>query len=366
VAAHKSTNAVFIGLSIICGLLAAAVLFEVILQITDSTNYDTIVNDPTTGLLHYKPGISFTVQSQCYSNEIHINSEGFNAPEWPPVSKSPHEYRIEILSASYIDSEQVPLMERMTTKLQQKLNAEPNQPYTYEVIPIAFGGTGTFLDILYYLRYGQSLHPDLVINLTTENIWNVDATGNGGQYAVPYDSQGNLITALPSSYKNSQSGNFKALLRKSKFLMTIGEKLQGYVGQAQSDVHAYVLPLEDKFTHTPNQVLASNSGWSIEEKLFTTFSADVKNTPAKFMVMSWATPFGTPQDAQVMHDNLTMLSAKDGFPYFDLSPSIAEQASSTGVSPVWPCDPHWSAAGNSYAAEGLYEYLESHPSLLGK
>lgn len=341
------------------GAVLTCAAFEVVLQFTDPTNYDRFAVDPTSGLVHNKPNSSFFAYSTCFTNTMVTNSLGFHAPEPPTELKQPNEFRIVITGSSFVEGSSVPVNELLSSVLEQKLNALPGHHYLYKVIPVAFSGNGTYFDILFYLRYGRPLQPDLVININTEYELGRDVPDV--PHPPQFDAQGALITGpLPIASQTSLLAKIKDTMRQSKLIMNVYNR---YLVLRQNKVEA--LPGEETQGPKPNAAeLASE--WALENKLLSTFNTYVTADGAQFMVASWTTHSAATSTADALHTHLSAAASVNNFSYLDMRPSIAAEEKATGQSASWPCDEHWSAAGNSFAAQALFEYLQSHPALLQK
>ena len=61
------------------------------------------------------------------------------------------------------------------------------------------------------------------------------------------------------------------------------------------------------------------------------------------------------------------IALKNHAVYFDVSPVVATEQSAAGNPATWyPCDGHWTPAGNHYVADALYQYLVAHPTLISR
>jgi len=337
-------------LQIILGIVLACLALEAVLQVMDQTNYDRFANDPHTGLLLYKPDIAFTAAGECYTNTVRTNSLGLHGDEPPPQRKKTDEFRIVLVGSSFVEATQVSIPDLISTKLANLLNAQSNKKYTYEVIPIGFSGNGTYLDSQYFLAYGAPLKPDLVINLTTD--YDHSRAEPGASYA---DEKGNLIMQKPVLQNESLTADIKGLLRKSKLAMNLFYRFTELKADASADISS---------ANSGNSDAAKQ--WAADAEIFKAYDKAVRSVQAQFMVTSWATPESGTSTALALHEELSQAAQQDDFAYQDLAPTISVQEAKTGISASFNCDAHWSAAGHSYAAQALYDYLTTHPSLLRK
>ena len=347
---------------IFLGFLGALTITEVILHITDTNDYEKITNDSISGLLRYRPNSSFIEASSCFQNNVSINNDGFHANTFPR-SKIPGTFRVVIIGGSFVEAKQVPIDQMLSTKLESLLNSKPNKKYTYEVIPIGFSGNGTFLNLLYYMRYGSALKPDLVIDLTTE--YEIGRNAPDALYAPHFDSHGNLITSLPKESQDSKTVLVKNMFRKSKLLMNMFNRYTLFKA-----AWADFLSQLTFFTNVKNSSGAPstsnvlNSEWTIESKLLIEFNRRVQADRGQFLVVSWASPDASSSTAEALPEHLTQITAQAHFSYADLAPAIAVESQHTGKNPVWSCDNHWNSLGQQYAAEAIYLYLVDNPKLI--
>lgn len=333
------------------GMLAACVLLELVLHITDPTDYNRFENDPVSGLLHYKRNYSFPDAESCYYNDVKTNSLGLHAAEPPVTPKSPKDFRIVITGSSFAEAASSPVDKTPAANLERLLNAQQNKKYNYEVTSVAFSGNGTYLDLLYYLRYGQPLHPDLVINITTEYEHGRDAPTDTHR-----DTSGNLVTTLPAVGKNSTTAQIKDVLRKSKLVMNLFNR---YLVLKNSKVAETV-------QHSAKTDTYQATEWNNDDKLVAALADQVAADKAHFILASWATPFAATSTVEAMSEHYSAGATKNNFTYINLQPSMDTQAKASGIGASWSCDPHWSPAGNAYAAQGIFDYLQSHTNLLTK
>jgi hypothetical protein len=324
---------------------------EFMLRVTDPTNYDRFTSDTVSGLLHFKPGATYTNAGACFSNEVRPNAEGFYGAEWPTTAKTPKEFRIVLVGSSFAEGNSAPTGKTPAAFLEQKLNAIPDKRYRYVVIPIAFSGNGTYLDILYYLRYGRPLKPDLVVDISSDYEHVRDAPVD-----YHFDSEGNLLTSLPPLVKNPLTSDIKNILRKSKLVMNLFKRYLVLKGQGLAEaIHDGATDPDYKATQ-----------WQHEEQLLGAFAGIIRKDRASLLLASWATPETGTAMATALSEHLSHTAVQHLFDYIDIMPSMAAQEKASGKSASWTCDAHWSDVGNEYAAQAIVDYLEKHPSLLVK
>jgi hypothetical protein len=336
---------------IIIGLILSCIIFEIALRITDKTEYNRFVNDPSSGLLTYRPNISFLDSESCFENRVEINNLGFNS-SYINQDKSPSIYRIVVIGSSFVEALQVGAKDNFAKILEEELNQDGKK---YEVISIGFSGNKTLHNILYYQRFAENLKPDLVINLVTEY------ESRGVIYSETSD--GKLILSLPNASKDSKTAGLKNLMRKSKLIMNVYNKLI-VIKANQKDLFDKLLlkkKVEEKMADGANE-----EQWRSEEKLLKEFDKIVKKDNSKFLLLSWSTPHISDKTKTELSENLFKISSENKFSYFDLSPEMSRISSSSGMSPVWSCNDHWSKYGHQIAGEIIYEYLKKNQNLIKK
>lgn len=346
------------------GLLMAAAVLELVLRVTDRYEYNKFSNDPASGLLVYTPGITFTNLETCFESPVRVNNLGFHGPD-VTKEKTAHVFRIAVVGSSFAEAAQVPLEKMYSTRLQERLNAEPKRTVTYEVLPFGFSGNGTYLDMLYYLRFVTELHPDLVIDLTTEyelsrNVPNVD-------HPPRFDAQGKVVLELASESRSPVTTTLKNVLRRSKLMMNlynrylvIRQDTQGFLAHPVF----FGSPPQATTSTSPAASLANQELWPTEETLLKTFAKIVHDHSSRFLLTSWATPYADPIVRDALHAHLSSVATAEAFPYLDLVPALATKQSETGKSASWSCDGHWNEEGNTWVAETLADFLTKHRDLI--
>ncbi|MBA3733392.1 hypothetical protein H0W91_03390 [Patescibacteria group bacterium] len=335
------------------GVLVSCVILEIGLHLTDHSEYNRFQNDLASGLLTYKPHSTFHDSESCFDNVVQVNNLGFHGPE-VKIEKEKNIYRIEVIGSSFVEALQVPLEKMFTSLLQDKLNSNKSLPYIFEVVPVAFSGNKTFENILYYLRFGKELKPDLVINLVTEY-------EPRGEASLKLDEQGKIILSLSKTSQDSKTVMIKNTMRKSKLLMNIYNKLVLLKGTKRN-----FFLFSKPETADPVNNTTSTSQWEKEDKVLATFSNEVLSDKSKFLLVSWPTPHIEPSEYNGLSTNLERIAKKDNFSYYNLEPKMTSEATLNARSTVWTCNDHWSTDGHLYAADVIYEYLISNPKFITK
>jgi len=359
----KPKRLIIQAISIGLGILAACMVAEAVLRFTDVNDYVVLPVDKASGLSIHASDSSYEISRPCLENTVTDNNLGFHGP---PVSaeKGKNVFRIVVSGGSFVEAEQVPVSEMFTTLLERKLNADPRRASDYEVIPLGFSGNGTFLDTLYFERFGESLKPDLVILLETE----YESAHDDPRFTA--DGRVDLSLPVPSPSRSPSMDKFRNIYHHSKLIMNVFERLYSRyteLKQEMSDDLARMASFTDSASDSATSSVSKDQGvWDMGAKLMDSLVGTVSSVHARFLLATWAIP-GTPTlTTQELRDQSQRSADRDHFPYLDLSPSIADQYARKGASPVWSCDNHWSQAGHEYAAESLYEYLKQNPKFLSK
>lgn len=351
-------------LTIGAGMVVSALLFVPIVEITDPNDYNLLSTDPATGLARYKPNSSFITAGDCYENTVEVNNLGFHGSP-VQLEKGNNVFRIVILGSSLASAIQVPVQDMYSTFLQEKLNANPNRAYTYEVIPIALGMNRTLLDMFYYLNYGSTLTPDLVITIESD----YELMAQNAIDTPVLDAQGNILLQTPKSGENSKVAYLRALSRHSKFLVNLYNRLLVFKSSLDSFLSA---PFSSNAISVPTTgdvareetVRAEQARWQVKEKILSTFADHVAKDGARFVFASWTGSLAATSTAQEFSRHMPEIARRNNFSYVDLVPASRATEAVSGRPSHYPCDYHWNPDGNRYAAEALFSYLSTHPALL--
>lgn len=348
-------------LQIFIALIIASLIMELILQLIDPNSYSATITDNNTGLLTYLPNAVFTVSSRCYQNEVKTNSDGFYAPPYY-AQKKPNVFRILVVGSSFVESVQMPLEKTFNALLQNELNKNSGK-ITYEVVPLAFSGNGTYLDLLYFINYGRQLKPNLIINLNTD--FNNEKNSNFATYAPRFDDQGKILLNLPKFAQNNTIKKLKNILRRSKLTMNFYQRYLILKSNLKSLPPLTQNKIGDGIQtgQAPANLLGSNL-WQIEEKILAEFNNISLENNAKFVLISWVSDLKDMAGHTEFGAKLLAIAAKYNFPYLNLQPIMLNLQNINKQEPYWACDGHWNDVGHKWAAENIYNFLTSHPKLL--
>lgn len=346
------------------GFLGALICLGAALQVLDTYSYDKFYYDPATGLLVYAPNITFTETATCWENTIRINNLGFHARAFTP-EKSQDVFRIVVIGSSFTESLQMPREKAFSALLEQQLNSGSDRAFTYEVLPMGFSGNGTYLNLLYYLRYGAGLKPDLVIDLTTE--YELSRNAPNVKYPPRFDDQGQVILELPRVAQNPRTVWLKNIARKIKLVMILSNHYHLVQARVQAFLsHPAFFKIQPVDERAANNVPDADRvrAWEIEERLLKTVADQIKNDGAAFLLASWATPYTASSTADELRTRLAQIAATTSFPYLDLTSAVEAGERAEGKSATWTCDGHWNEDGHRWVAEAMFQYLTQHSELV--
>lgn len=347
---------------VILGVLLVCAIFEVVLQFTDTGNYNRFVNDTESGLLHYRPHSTFIDTSSCFENTVTVNNLGFHGKD-VSEQKEPHTFRIVVIGSSFVEALQVPVEKMFGALLEEKLNSKSAGVEKYEIIPIGFSGNGTFLDTLFYQRFGRSLKPDLVIDLTTEYEVSHEPS------PLPLNEKGEVILELPKVSQNPLTVSLKNIMRHSKLIMNMSARLY-LLEQTTKNFLTHPIffaKIDTSLDSEETAVIENNSKeWGNEEKLLQALHNTVKADGAKFVFVSWTTADIATGTEDTLVNNLSGISLKNNFPYVNLVTPIVAMEKRDQKNATFSCDGHFNEDGHAYVAQALFDYLENHRSLLSR
>jgi len=354
-------------LTIAAGICVSALLFVPIMEVADTNEYDVLSTDPASGLYRYTPDSSFTTASDCYENEVTVNNLGFHGPPVSP-EKGKDVFRIVVVGSSYVSAIQVPVAGMYSTLLQNELNANVRRAYTYEVIPIAIGGQSRMLlDILYYLNYGSSRQPDLVIDIESDQELIDERTID----TSVLDSAGGIVHQAPKSGESPAVAWVRAVSRHSKFLVNLYNRFLVLKSNTSSFLAG---PFASTAPASPAPDAATMRGsadaerelWQSKQKMLAFFAAQARRDGAQFVYATWSGPWAATSTASQFPLHGRNIAEQGHFSSVDLVPFYRRAETASGASGTYACDPHWNAAGNRFIADALYAYLAARPGLLSR
>ncbi len=354
-------------LTITAGIMMSAFLFVPIMEFVDANDYNILSTDPTTGLYRYIQNSSFRTTSDCYENTVVVNNLGFHGPQVSP-EKGKNTFRIILIGSSYVSAIQVPVEAMFSRILEEKLNADPSRPYTYEVIPIAIGGQSKMLlDIFYYLKYGSVLNPDLVIDVESGNELIDEHTID----TSVLDAQGNIVVQTPKGSESKTVAFVRAVSRNSKFLVNLYNRTLIFKSNLESFFSAPFAstappPLVPDSIMAKKHAEAEQVLWQNKEKMLSTFAKYVEKDGAQFLYASWTGSWVATGTAAEFPQYGQKIAERNNFHYVDLVPVFQSEEAASGRQGTYTCDTHWNSEGNRYSADAFFLYLTDHPVLLSR
>ena len=354
--------------TIAAGILAAAFLFVPIMEFADANDYNILSTDPATGLYRYIPNSSFNTVGDCYENTVAINNLGFHGPQ-VSLEKGKNVFRIVLIGSSYVSTIQVSVDHMFATLLEEKLNASPNRPYTYEVIPIAIGGQSKMLlDIFYYLKYGSMLKPDLVINIESGNELIDEHTIDASSIL---DAQGNFMAETPKSGESKTVAWVRMVSRNSKLLVNLYNRFLVFKSNLKSlfsapfALTAPPVPVSDSAL-AATQAHAEQVLWENKERMLSIFATFVAKDGARFLYASWTGSWVATSTAEQFPQYGQKIAKRNNFSYVDLVPVFQSEEATSARQGTYACDTHWNSEGNRYIADAFFLYLMDHSVLLSR
>lgn len=355
-------------LIIAAGIMVSALLLVPIMEFVDANDYNILSTDPATGLYRYIPNSSFSTAGDCYENTVVVNNLGFHGRYVSP-EKGENTFRIVLIGSSYVSAIQVPVENMFATLLEEKLNANPNRSYTYEVIPIAIGGhSKMLLDIFYYFKYGSMLKPDLVIDLESGNELIDEHTIDTSSIL---DAQGNFVAETPKGSESKTVAFIRTVSRHSKFLVNLYNRFLVFKSNLEFFLSAPFastappVPISDSAL-AEQQAQAEQVLWQNKEKMLGIFATFVKKDGVQFLYASWSGSWVATSTTSEFPKYGRKIAERNNFSYVDLVPVFQSKEASSGKQGTYTCDTHWNSEGNRYIADAFFLYLTDHPALLSR
>lgn len=116
-----------------------------------------------------------------------------------------------------------------------------------------------------------------------------------------------------------------------------------------------------------------NDAWQTERELLCEIRALSEKVGARFLLVSLAESTritrqsrGPGLDYDKPERVLTKICGEHDISYLPLLPVFRERFKGENKAASFPCDGHWNETGHQWAGEAIFEFLESHPSLIGK
>jgi hypothetical protein len=223
--------------------------------------------------------------------------------------------------------------------------------------------------MFYYLNYGATLSPDLVI--TTESDYELIAQNPVD--TPTFDAAGNILLQTPKSGESRSVAWWRSISRHSKLLVNLYNRLR-LLNSAWEEFRATPFvpavgsqALQTASVGTPTSDVGANvedERWQTKEKILGTFAQKVEADGAHFLLTSWTGSWVDSATAAEIPAQMQDIARRGHFSYTNLVPAFTEAEATTGISGIFACDWHWNTAGNRYVADALYRYLKAHPKFL--
>ena len=110
----------------------------------------------------YKPNTHIRFEREEFTTDVKINSKGIRDYGYD-YEKREDVKRIEMFGDSFIAAFQVPLEKSVSKKLENKLNKNSKENFTYEVLNMGLSGAGPTPQVLLLEKEGIKYNPDIVI-----------------------------------------------------------------------------------------------------------------------------------------------------------------------------------------------------------
>jgi len=389
---------------LLTGILLSALLGEAALRVLGYSGAIYSLNHET-GLITLKPDSKFNWIKECYKNQVTTNNDGFHDRQHS-IEKPQGIFRIAVLGDSQVESLQVPLEKMAYTLLEKKLNEKLNGEKV-EILSFGHAGNGQLLDKLYLDKYVLKYHPNLVIDLflvandprddnrPLADIY-VRQTGDSSVYSKPYaslNSDGTIdyTSALNLASMSIQKSTLKQVedntIKKSALAAWLyndyrnlktnfAQKKSTQTGDQKSSLDSMPVDLQVVLKDYP---VEWEQAWKVEEKLLKDISMDVKNSGAKFLLissadefrvdsanLSWQKDYPDKLDFDEPERILGSFSSQNDLNYLPLQADIKAKSLSEGLNISFPCDGHWNATTHSWVAQIMTDYLLAHKDLLGQ
>jgi hypothetical protein len=358
--------------------------------------------DPRVGFL-FKPHelVRFTNYLD-FAVDERTNEMGFLDREHSPA-KPAGLFRILVLGDSFVEAAQVGMKEKFHVLLEEKLSRKyPGR--RFDVMAMAYSGSGTCDELAFYEQLGQAFRPDLVIIAFVNNDFSnnspvLESIRNGWH---PAHSPRLFFRKIPGGAfrRLAIDPEWEHYLLRTEDPPDSLEMVHKYVGSVfwrsnlycflfqrasqQSRVRRYESQLVQRYQQIKKsddfRELLADWKWTQGSDMEAFFSE--KKMPSVYQEACEVTDhvfgvFKDETDREGAHLLLASyvagmknyspmvkaLAAHHDIPWFDLDDELARVGSSTSCH--WDHDGHWNATGHKRVAHILYTYLvEKNPDLL--
>jgi len=202
-------------------------LFEIGLRLF-APQYGNYVQPDDVIEYSFVPGASYVFSSneRCpgWGSAGRINSHGLRDREYDH-GKPPGTFRILALGDSYTEGFQVHLEKTWPKLLERRLN-EQHGRLKYEVINAGRSSMGTGTEYLYYLKRGQSYHPDLVLLLFNSNDFANNSRELNGRLQPYFSLSGEKL--VDTTFTESWPYRLRKWVHPLKFFYLVSFAAQSY------------------------------------------------------------------------------------------------------------------------------------------
>jgi hypothetical protein len=353
------------------GFCIALIFIEVALRIwtPESLAYKSVrSSDP---VRHHKlePSRQYIVRTKEFTTRFATNSLGLRDNEWNRDAKSK---RVIVLGDSFVEGVGVEVGDGVVQQLEVRLNNQSRNSARYEVFNFGIAGYSPILEYLYLKETGIALKPDLVILC-------YDMTDVQEDYGyaedAEFDSDGVPIRVHPSwpsfggttRFPRSQ---FKTFIQENSYFYTlISDVLRNTserrVEAREGDIHS------GRYAHTLDSTAEKWKKYFEVSKFYVKLIAELCRTNNTIFVLSvhprghqvseneWRIGrthegIGDGVYESAIFSSLEHFARKFGIPFLNMTKAF--KGKSRGDL-YYQLDGHWTARGNSVAADTLFEFL---------
>ncbi|MBI2264228.1 MAG: SGNH/GDSL hydrolase family protein [Armatimonadetes bacterium] len=336
--------------------------------------------DESTGLNTLKPDRRFYNIRDCFKNLVKINSSGFHDSKFRE-KKAANVFRIVVLGDSFVESLQVPIEKTFHKVLEKKLNSRPGRhnkadpqalPILNDQGRVDFpASVANFPSPEVRSRPGQSAFMRIA-SRSAFFTW-LYPRYQTARLKVYYLVRG--IKAAPGNNQNEAAriGGSADGKKSGKEIEIAATPQPGdREGDKKRDTGLDRVPVDEQ-VYLDRYPPLWNDAWQTERELLCEIRALSEKVGARFLLVSLAESTritrqsrGPGLDYDKPERVLTKICGEHDISYLPLLPVFRERFKGENKAASFPCDGHWNETGHQWAGEAIFEFLESHPSLIGK
>jgi hypothetical protein len=369
----KSTFFFFITILVLLfSTLFSAALLEIGVRIfVPSSNIQYARNDVVGSTL--MPDMNGTWASSEFNSKIRTNSLGFRDINHQ-MEKPNGTFRVVIIGDSMVESLQVDFNKTFHQLLQKKLNEGGKRKY--EVLAFGISGHGTSNEYLLLKNYALNFSPDIIILAFTSgnDLRNNNINMEYDQFYRPFFIENG--SSLDLVYRNNPpepsicqkvSWKFKFDWKSCTFLK---QKLDTI--KINADKRKRYM---DEFVYAEPSPKEIETAWRITEKLILKAKKETEAYNASFVLISLTNPnqlyppelekinevfnYNYSWDVALPEKTLQVFSDENNVTYFPFYYPFKDYVSKTNARLNFYHDFHWNEKGHAFAADVLYDYLNS-------